>query len=83
MLVGVPREIKAQEYRVGLTPSSVREYVAAGHSVLIEREAGAVRQGSGCVALEVTDLRDGCPHVVRGRYLLACDGGSSQICGYQ
>ena len=41
MLVGVPREIKAQEYRVGLTPSSVREYVAAGHSVLIEREAGA------------------------------------------
>ncbi|WP_298257092.1 alanine dehydrogenase [Bradyrhizobium sp.] len=41
MLVGVPKEIKAQEYRVGLTPSSVREYVAAGHSVLIERDAGA------------------------------------------
>ncbi len=40
MLVGVPREIKAQEYRVGLTPSSVREYVAAGHSVLVERGAG-------------------------------------------
>src|SRR6185437_2595264 len=40
MLVGVPKEIKAQEYRVGLTPSSVREYVAAGHSVLVEREAG-------------------------------------------
>jgi alanine dehydrogenase len=41
MLVGVPREIKAQEYRVGLTPSSVREYVAAGHSVLVERGAGS------------------------------------------
>ncbi|HEX5230839.1 MAG TPA: alanine dehydrogenase, partial [Bradyrhizobium sp.] len=41
MLVGVPKEIKAQEYRVGLTPSSVREYVAAGHGVLIERDAGA------------------------------------------
>jgi len=40
MLVGVPKEIKAQEYRVGLTPSSVREYVAAGHSVLVERGAG-------------------------------------------
>jgi alanine dehydrogenase len=40
MLVGVPREIKAQEYRVGLTPSSVREYAAAGHSVLVEQGAG-------------------------------------------
>ena len=40
MLVGVPREIKVQEYRVGLTPSAVREYVAAGHSVLVERGAG-------------------------------------------
>ena len=41
MLVGIPREIKVQEYRVGLTPSAVREYVAAGHSVLVERGAGA------------------------------------------
>jgi alanine dehydrogenase len=41
MLVGVPKEIKVQEYRVGLTPSAVREYVAAGHSVLVERGAGA------------------------------------------
>jgi alanine dehydrogenase len=41
MLVGVPREIKVQEYRVGLTPSAVREYVAAGHGVLVERGAGA------------------------------------------
>jgi len=40
MLVGVPREIKVQEYRVGLTPSAVREYVAAGHSVLVEQGAG-------------------------------------------
>jgi alanine dehydrogenase len=40
MLVGVPREIKVQEYRVGLTPSAVREYVAAGHRVLVERGAG-------------------------------------------
>ncbi len=40
MKVGVPREIKIQEYRVGLTPAAVREYVAAGHDVLIETGAG-------------------------------------------
>ena len=33
MRVGVPKEIKVQEYRVGLTPGAVREYVAAGHEV--------------------------------------------------
>ncbi|MCB1759055.1 MAG: alanine dehydrogenase [Gammaproteobacteria bacterium] len=41
MLVGVPKEIKVHEYRVGLTPASVREVVAHGHEVLVERGAGA------------------------------------------
>lgn len=41
MLVGVPREIKNHEYRVGLTPQSVRELAARGHTVLVERDAGA------------------------------------------
>lgn len=41
MLVGSPREIKTHEYRVGLTPSSVRELVAHGHQVIIEHGAGA------------------------------------------
>jgi alanine dehydrogenase len=41
MLVGVPKEIKPQEYRVGLTPSAVREYVRRGHNVLVETGAGA------------------------------------------
>ena len=41
MRVGVPREIKNHEYRVGLTPQSVRELTAQGHPVLVEREAGA------------------------------------------
>jgi len=41
MLIGVPREIKDHEYRVGLTPSSVRELTRAGHTVLVERDAGA------------------------------------------
>lgn len=40
MLVGVPKEIKASEFRVGLTPESVREYIAAGHSVIVEAGAG-------------------------------------------
>ena len=40
MLVGVPREIKNNEFRVGLTPAAVREYVARGHEVLVETGAG-------------------------------------------
>jgi alanine dehydrogenase len=41
MRIGVPKEIKVHEYRVGLTPGAVREYVAAGHDVLVETNAGA------------------------------------------
>ncbi len=40
MRVGVPREIKPSEYRVGLTPSAVREYVHRGHQVIVEQGAG-------------------------------------------
>jgi alanine dehydrogenase len=40
MLVGVPKEIKTHEYRVGLVPSSVRELVHHGHDVMIEMNAG-------------------------------------------
>ena len=41
MRVGCPKEIKNHEYRVGLTPGAVREYVAHGHEVLVETKAGA------------------------------------------
>jgi alanine dehydrogenase len=41
MLVGVPKEIKNHEYRVGLTPPSVRELVGRGHQVLVQAGAGA------------------------------------------
>ncbi len=41
MRVGCPKEIKNHEYRVGLTPGAVREYVAHGHQVLVETQAGA------------------------------------------
>jgi alanine dehydrogenase len=40
MLIGVPKEIKDNEYRVGLVSSSVRELTAKGHRVLVERGAG-------------------------------------------
>jgi alanine dehydrogenase len=40
MLVGVPKEIKNHEYRVGLTPESVAELAHAGHQVLVETGAG-------------------------------------------
>ncbi|HJQ18471.1 MAG TPA: alanine dehydrogenase [Dongiaceae bacterium] len=40
MRIGVPKEIKNREYRVGLTPPSVAELVAAGHEVIVEHGAG-------------------------------------------
>jgi alanine dehydrogenase len=39
--IGVPKEVKVHEYRVGLTPGSVRELTAHGHAVLVETGAGA------------------------------------------
>ena len=41
MRIGVPKEIKVHEYRVGLVPAGVRELTAAGHQVLIESGAGS------------------------------------------
>ncbi len=41
MRIGVPKEIKVHEYRVGLTPAGVRELCGSGHQVLIETSAGA------------------------------------------
>mgnify|MGYP003385248554 CR=1 FL=1 len=40
MIIGVPKEIKNHEYRVGLTPASVKEYILNGHQVLVETNAG-------------------------------------------
>ncbi|MCH9019359.1 MAG: alanine dehydrogenase [Proteobacteria bacterium] len=40
MLIGLPREIKTHEYRVGLTPASVRELVHHGHDVIVQKDAG-------------------------------------------
>src|SRR5688572_8366300 len=51
MLIGVPKEIKNHEYRVGLTPGSVREIVAQGHPVVVQAGAGA---GIGAADTEYT-----------------------------
>lgn len=45
MLIGVPKEVKVHEYRVGLVPSSVREVTHHGHNVVVEHNAGI---GIGC-----------------------------------
>ncbi len=49
MRIGVPREIKVHEYRVGLVPAGVRELVAAGHQVMVETHAG---EGVGILDLQ-------------------------------
>lgn len=41
MRIGIPKEIKVHEYRVGMVPAGVRELVVAGHEVVIESNAGA------------------------------------------
>ncbi len=40
MLIGVPKEIKNHEYRVGMTPAGVNELIRHGHSVIVEKDAG-------------------------------------------
>ena len=52
MIIGVPKEIKDNEYRIGVVPGGVEELVAAGHTVLVEEGAG---QGSGISDEELKD----------------------------
>ena len=51
MIIGVPKEIKVREYRVGMTPAGVRSLTSRGHTVLVEHDAGA---GSGIRDAEYT-----------------------------
>ena len=55
MIIGVPKEIKTREYRVGMTPAGVRSLTSRGHKVLVEKGAG---EGSGIKDAE---------YVARGR----------------
>ena len=52
MRIGVPRESKTMEFRVGLTPAAVRGLAASGHELVIEHGAGV---GSGFPDSEFTD----------------------------
>jgi len=49
MIIGVPKEIKNNENRVGMTPGGAKSYVKKGHKVLIETHAG---EGSGFLRVE-------------------------------
>ncbi|MBW8906791.1 MAG: alanine dehydrogenase [Betaproteobacteria bacterium] len=60
MIIGVPQETKTHEYRVGLTPTSVRELVAHGHQVIVETNAGA-GIGAADTAYEKAGARIGDP----------------------
>ena len=40
MLIGVPKEIKNHEYRIGLTPAGARELVNNGHKVMVQKDGG-------------------------------------------
>lgn len=51
MLIGIPKEIKNQEERVGATPSMVASLISAGHEVIVEHKAGT---GSGFTDADYT-----------------------------
>src|ERR1700704_2735280 len=51
MIVGVPKEIKEQEHRVGLVPSGAQQLTKQGHSVLVQKDAGV---GAGYLDEEYT-----------------------------
>ncbi|HEY6895966.1 MAG TPA: alanine dehydrogenase [Rhodocyclaceae bacterium] len=73
MRVGVPKEIKTHEYRVGLVPASVRELTARGHEVLVEQGAGATigfddayyRAAGATIAASATEVWAGAELIVK------------------
>ena len=73
MRVGVPSEIKVHEYRVGLTPGTVRAYVAHGHQVVVQSGAGAgimasddaYRAAGAEIAATAAEIFAGCDMIVK------------------
>jgi len=49
MIVGVPKEIKNNEFRVSTTPAGVHQFVTAGHQVIVESNAGLGSAITGCM----------------------------------
>ena len=60
MLIGVPREIKNHEYRIGLTPAGVRELVHDGHQVMVEKD------GAAAIGFDNDQYRDAGAEIVAG-----------------
>ena len=56
MKIGVPKELKDHEYRVGMTPASVLELTGRGHQVVVERGAGGII--AGCTEIELLVAAD-------------------------
>ena len=73
MLIGVPKEIKVHEYRVGLTPEAVRELVHHGHQLLVQAGAGegigaddaAYEAAGACIAADAPEVFAGADMVVK------------------
>ena len=68
MVIGVVKEIKNREFRVGLTPGAVSSFTRAGHRVLVERGAGRRRRPApGCCGFvlqrDAGGVRDGAFHI--------------------
>ena len=74
MRIGVPREIKVLENRVGLTPAAVRELVAHGHDVVVEHNAGAidVQAGQAIITHPREWVRYSTPDPEGAEYLAVC-----------
>ena len=71
MRIGVPREIKNHEYRVGLTPASVRELARRGHQVIVQQDAGTAiglsdeaYRGAGAEVVETPDEVFACAELI-------------------
>ena len=56
MIIGVPKEIKEEEYRVAITPAGVRMFRGHGHEVIIEKNAGAGSFSGECHAHGLGDF---------------------------
>jgi len=81
MRVGVPKEIKDSEYRVGLVPSAVRELTANRHEVVVERNAGLgagladadYRAAGASIAPDADQIYSGCELIVKVKEPLAVE----------
>lgn len=80
MIIGCPKEVKVQEYRVGLTPANVKSYVEAGHTVYIETNAGQaigftdeMYKAAGAIITDKTTLFAKSEMIIKVKEPIACE----------